>query len=98
MRVADPALQHYLQGVVEHQASVTSVFRYDSWLELPWDKKIGPPRPIPAGAAFMVGLRSKLAIGGDEVFVVLPDADRENLALNLAAQIVKAFRRFPVDA
>lgn len=96
MKTLDASLIVYLDRVVgEHgRCSITSVFRYDSWAELPYDPAIGPPLPLPLGPALMIGFKDRLVGKGEEVFVALPDMPKEPLAVAVAAQVVRALKNW----
>lgn len=86
----DPDLRDYLTHTVGGPAStiITSARRYETWGELPWTS---PPDPMPEGAAVMIGVRSHLDyVLGQEVFIVMPEDDKEVLARRLAEKLLRA--------
>lgn len=94
-RTPDPILQLYLGRVVgEHaRADITAVWRYDSWAELPLDSTLAP-RPLPQGAAVLVGVKSRLMVPAHEVYVAVMDGTKEAIALQLTAELVKVLQGF----
>lgn len=91
-------MQDYLQRVVGNHARtmVTSVRRFDSWADLPWDDTLPRPQPLPPGPALLIGMRDVyLGPGhpGPEGFMALmADQDELVIAAQLARSVIGARR------
>ncbi len=89
-----PALQEYLQRVVGQRGrtTITTVRRFESWAELPFEDQLPKPDPLPSGPVVLIGMRdSVLGLPGPEAFIALKgDQDRLVIAAQLAESLINA--------
>lgn len=94
-----PHLQEYLQRIVgdRGRTMITSVTRYESWQELPWDESLQAemPKPLPEGRVYLIGMRDTYLSGakpGPEGFIALREQDQLLVAYELANALIGARR------